>query len=432
MLTLPQKLARFHWLSVILMYALLTAGVILIYSATHLSDRPEIQNSVNQQLIAIAAGSVAFFALALIRYQTLIDYGPWILGVSLVSLVAVLLFGRTVYGAKSWLPLGFASIQPAEFSKLAFICAFTWFLVHFRDRINSWRVLLLAGLLAALPLSLILAQPDTGTALVFGPIIFFMLMVAGLRWIYLLPPVAGAALALFASYTIIYHGQWDGTLKDLPGAVREGFLIETGQAEKPQRFEQRAQKEAALAAEARARGENPAPPQRGKPLLKPHQLNRIKSFFNPDLDPLGSGWTIRQCLIAIGSGGKFGKGYLQGDQNTFQFLPGTIVHNDFIFSVAAEEFGFLGGSFLIASLAGLLLCLVFIATQGRDEGAQLLVAGIFGMIFAHFFQNIGMTIKVMPITGIPLPFISYGGSFIVTCMAGMGIVQSVWIHRKEY
>ncbi|MFQ3670360.1 MAG: FtsW/RodA/SpoVE family cell cycle protein, partial [Verrucomicrobiia bacterium] len=257
MLTLTQKLARFHWLSAILMYALLAAGVILIYSATHLSDRPEIQSSVNQQLIAIAAGSVAFFVLALTRYQTLLDYAPWILGLSLLSLVAVLLFGRTVYGAKSWLSLGFASVQPAEFAKLAFICAFAWFLVHFRDRVNSPRILLLSALLAALPLSLILAQPDTGTALVFGPIIFFMMMVAGLRWLYLILPIAGAALALFTSYTIVYFGQWDGTLQDLPGSIREGLLIETGQIERPLRFEERAQAQATAEAEARARGEPP-------------------------------------------------------------------------------------------------------------------------------------------------------------------------------
>lgn len=432
MLTLPQKLARFHWLSVILMYALLTAGLLLIYSATHLSDRPEIQVSVQQQLIAIGAGSVLFFTLALIRYQTLLSLAPWIFLATLLGLIAVLLFGRTVYGAKSWLPLGFATVQPAEFAKIGFIFAFAWFLVHFRDRINQPRVLLLAAVLAGIPLALILAQPDTGTALVFGPIIFFMLLVGGLRWFYLILPVAGAALALFASYTIVYFGQWDGTVQDLPAAVREGLLVETGQLEKPLRFDQRADQLAAAQAEAKARGEPLPQPPRGTVLLKPHQLNRIKSFFDPDLDPLGAGWTIRQCLIAIGSGGKFGKGYLQGDQNTFQFLPGTIVHNDFIFSVAAEEFGFLGGSILISTLAGLLLCLVFIARDARDEGAQLLVAGIFGMLFAHFFQNIGMTIKVVPITGIPLPFVSYGGSFVVTCMAAMGIAQSVWIHRKEY
>ncbi|NBT23698.1 hypothetical protein EBT11_03470 [bacterium] len=134
--------------------------------------------------------------------------------------------------------------------------------------------------------------------------------------------------------------------------------------------------------------------------MKTYQNNRIRTFFDPNLDPLGAGWTIRQSIIAIGSGGVTGKGYLHGDQNLYGFLPKNIAYNDFIFSVLGEEWGFLGGAAVILGEA------------------------------AHFFINVGMTIKVVPITGIPLPFVSYGGTFLAVCMAAMGLMQSVWRQRQ--
>jgi rod shape determining protein RodA len=166
--------------------------------------------------------------------------------------------------------------------------------------------------------------------------------------------------------------------------------------------------------------------------MKPYQLGRIRTFFNPDLDPLGHGWTIRQSLIAVGSGGLKGKGYLKGDQNVYGFLPKNIAYNDFIFSVIAEEWGFVGGSILIISQGLLILCMISIAGRAKEMGGALIAAGLTGMFFAHFFVNIGMTIEVVPITGIPLPFTSYGGTFLVACMAGLGILQSVWIHKRDY
>jgi rod shape determining protein RodA len=423
MLTFRQKILRFHWTALILMFGLLVFGVFLIYSATFSSERPEIQSAAYQQIVWIGLGTVVFFSVALIRYQTLIDWAPWIFGVSLLSLVAVLVFGRTVYGAKSWLSLGFGSVQPGEFAKLAFICGLAWLLLRYREKGNDWTIIGVSMAAMLLPVGLILAQPDLGSAIVFGPIVFFMLLVAGLKLRYLLLPVALGVGGLLASYTVVYKGEWNGSVGDIPAAIQEGLLVGLGQLEKPARFQK-----------ARVQNISGEEKTASSPvvLLKPYQLNRIRSFFNPDLDPLGSGWTIRQCLIAIGSGGRTGNGYLQGDQNTFGFLPGTIVHNDFIFSVAAEEFGFIGGSLLIGSMAGLLICLIHIAQTAKDEGGQLLVAGFFGLMFFHYFENIGMTIKVMPITGIPLPLVSYGGTFVLTCMAGLGMVQSVWIHRKEY
>jgi rod shape determining protein RodA len=167
-------------------------------------------------------------------------------------------------------------------------------------------------------------------------------------------------------------------------------------------------------------------------LVKPYQLDRIRVFFNPNLDPKGAGWTINQSLIAVGSGGMKGKGFLKGDQNQYGFLPEDVSYNDLIFPVIAEEFGFWGGTLVILGEGFLILIALKAARRARDLPGALLATGFAGILFAHFFENVGMTIKVMPITGIPLPLISYGGSFLVSCMAGLGIVQSVWIHRKDY
>ena len=165
--------------------------------------------------------------------------------------------------------------------------------------------------------------------------------------------------------------------------------------------------------------------------LKPYQYSRITTFLNPDLDPQGDGWNINQSLIAIGSGGFSGKGFkAPNTQNELGFLPATIVHNDFIFSVLGEQHGFVGGVILVAVLLLLFLIMLYVAIEADDDLGRLLVVGIVMLLFTHTFMNIGMTVSVTPITGLPLPFISYGGSFLMITLFSMGIVQSVWIHRK--
>ena len=165
--------------------------------------------------------------------------------------------------------------------------------------------------------------------------------------------------------------------------------------------------------------------------LKPYQYSRITTFLNPDLDPQGDGWNINQSLIAIGSGGFYGKGFkAPNTQNELGFLPATIVHNDFIFSVMGEQHGFVGGIILLAVLTMLFLAALHIAVESDDDLGRLLAVGIVMLLFTHTFMNIGMTISVTPITGLPLPFISYGGSFLMITLFSMGLLQSVWIHRK--
>jgi rod shape determining protein RodA len=297
-------------------------------------------------------------------------------GGGIFLLLVVLVFGREVNGAKSWLRFGPVGFQPAEVMKLAFLVGSTALLVALREKIQKFRTILALVGLAMIPVLLILKQPDLGSAAVFLPMCFGLLFAGGARLRFLLIPVGLGLAGVLAIYL------WVGHLgKELP-------------------------------------------------FLKTYQNNRIRTFFDPNLDPLGAGWTIRQSIIAIGSGGFTGKGFLRGDQNLYGFLPKNIAYNDFIFSVLGEEWGFLGGALLILGQAALLLCIAWIGLRASDFEGRLLAGGVLGMLFTHFFINVGMTIKVVPITGIPLPFVSYGGTFLAVCMAAMGLMQSIWRQRR--
>ncbi len=365
-----------HWPSLFLMTGLCAFGVMVIYSATHTSESADLRNAAVQQAAWVGLGLVCFFLLSFSDYHRWVAQGWFWFAAGLFLLLLVLVFGREVNGAKSWIRLGPVGFQPAEVMKLAFLAGACALLVSLRERMEQFRTVLALVGLALIPVILILRQPDLGSAAVFMPMCFGLLFAGGTRLRYLLIPAGAGLAAVLAIY--IYVGQMG---KELP-------------------------------------------------FLKTYQNNRIRTFFDPNLDPLGAGWTIRQSIIAIGSGGVSGKGYLRGDQNLYGFLPKNIAYNDFIFSVLGEEWGFFGGAALILGQAGLLLCIAWIGWHAPDFPGRLLAGGILGMLFTHFFINVGMTIKVVPITGIPLPFVSYGGTFLAVCMAAMGLMQSIWRQRQ--
>ena len=365
-----------HWPSLFLMTGLCAFGVMVIYSATHTSESADLRNAAIQQAAWVGLGLVCFFLLSFSDYHRWVAQGWFWFAAGLFLLLLVLAFGREVNGAKSWIRLGPVGFQPAEVMKLAFLAGACALLVSLRERMEQFRTVLALVGLALIPVILILRQPDLGSAAVFMPMCFGLLFAGGTRLRYLLIPAGAGLAAVLAIY--IYVGQMG---KELP-------------------------------------------------FLKTYQNNRIRTFFDPNLDPLGAGWTIRQSIIAIGSGGVGGKGYLRGDQNLYGFLPKNIAYNDFIFSVLGEEWGFFGGAALILGQAGLLLCIAWIGWHAADFPGRLLAGGILGMLFTHFFINVGMTIKVVPITGIPLPFVSYGGTFLAVCMAAMGLMQSIWRQRQ--
>jgi rod shape determining protein RodA len=366
----------FHWPSLFLMLGLCTAGILIIYSATHGSEMADLKNASIQQAAWVGLGLACFFVLAFSDYHRWVAQGWFWFGAGIFLLLVVLIFGREVNGAKSWLRFGPVGFQPAEVMKLAFLVGSTALLVALRERIEKFRTVLALVGLAMIPVLLILKQPDLGSAAVFLPMCFGLLFAGGTRLRFLLIPVGLGLAAFLAIY--LWVGQFG---KELP-------------------------------------------------FLKTYQNNRIRTFFDPNLDPLGAGWTIRQSIIAIGSGGFTGKGFLRGDQNLYGFLPKNIAYNDFIFSVLGEEWGFVGGALLILGQAGLLICIAWIGLRAPDFEGRLLAGGVLGMLFTHFFINVGMTIKVVPITGIPLPFVSYGGTFLAVCMAAMGLMQSIWRQRR--
>ena len=372
----PRLWSGFHWPSLLLMLGLCAAGIFIIYSATHGSEMADLKHASTQQVAWVGLGLVCFFVLAFSDYHRWVAQGWWWFGGGLFLLLVVLVFGREVNGAKSWLRFGPIGFQPAEVMKLAFLVGSTALLVALKDRIEKFRTVLALVGLALIPVILILRQPDLGSAAVFLPMCFGLLFAGGTRLRFLLIPVGLGLAGMLAIYLWVGHFG-----KDLP-------------------------------------------------FLKTYQNNRIRTFFDPNLDPLGAGWTIRQSIIAIGSGGLTGKGFLRGDQNLYGFLPKNIAYNDFIFSVLGEEWGFVGGALLILGQAALLLCIAWIGLRAPDFEGRLLAGGVLGMLFTHFFINVGMTIKVVPITGIPLPFVSYGGTFLAVCMAAMGLMQSIWRQRR--
>ncbi len=379
MWTLFHKIGRINWILMLLMCALLTGGLMAIYSATYVSEVPEFRDAFAKQMRMVPIGFILFFIVALVDYQFWVKFSLPIFGATLLLLLLVLFFGKIVNGARSWFMIAGFGIQPAEFAKIAFILLTALLLPLMRERLSDLPLFCCSMGLTLIPIVLIMGQPDLGSASVFIPIMFLSLYVLGIKNRYIMPFVA-AGILLFVALNLLG-----------PKIV---------QMEKP------------------------------FPGLKTYQMNRIKTFIDPELDPLKSGWTINQSLIAIGSGGFFGKGYLQGTQNVRGFIGRNIAFTDFIFAVIGEETGFVGGAILIMAIAFLIMISLYVGSKSRDSTGSVLTAGVAALFFTHFFINIGMTIKVVPITGIPLPFISFGGSFLLVCMSAMGLVQSVWIHRK--
>ncbi|GAB4173907.1 MAG: rod shape-determining protein RodA [Terrimicrobiaceae bacterium] len=319
------------------------------------------------QIVWAAIATPVFLAVALTDYRW-IRFGAWPLyALGVMALVTVMLIGEKRYGARSWLDLGVMSFQPSQLAIIAGIMTLAVFLELTKHWPDVARIAL-AGVITAIPWVLILIEPDLGSCIVWVPVLLAMLFLGGVgkRWL-----VAMILLGVALIPLVVYFG------------------------------------------------------------LREYQFRRITTFLNPNLDPQGDGWNINQSLLAIGSGGFSGKGFKAPNTlNELGFLPKTIVHNDFIFSVLGEQHGFIGGVALLAALLLLMLTGLYIAMNARDDLGRLVACGIVMLLFTHTFMNIGMTISVTPITGLPLPLISYGGSFLLITMISLGLLQSIWIHRK--
>ena len=378
--------------------ALCTFGVAFIYSA----QLPVHGSGWTTQLVWLIAGAALYIAVSLIDYRFWLSVAHWFYGVCLLPLVFVLMpgIGSERYGSQRWIDFGVFSFQPSETAKIAVLLITASILI--RSEIGtvrqSWGVLGKLALAVGAPMLLILLQPDLKSAIVLPPMVFSMLYVSKLSARFF-------AAALGAFLLIVSVVAWDTwRYEAFMDSNHYSYLTDRDKFD----------------------SHSWVP-------LHGYQRNRIVSFVAPDkIDPMGIGWNQRQSLISVGSGGLAGKGWTEGTQAQLGYLPRSVAHNDFIFSVIAEEKGFLG-SITVLGLFGIVLFNgIRIAGLARDRFGTLLAIGVTVLFAVHVFVNIAMTIGLVPITGIPLPFISYGGSFVLSCCLLQGLVQSVYRFRKDF
>ena len=400
------------WTQVVALAALCVAGYFSIKSAGDLRD----SDFHSQQLLYMVVGWGAYWALATVDYRELRRFARWIYLGGLLLLLPIFACSlldadlgsliRSVYGSRRWINLGFFSIQPSEFAKVTTLVLLAAFLArsHVGRLRESWAALLGVAALAFAPFFLIFMQPDLGSSLIFVPLAAALLHAANLsrRFFVAVGVGLGLLLALVAVDLSAYADRVQARIRAHPEDRNPTASI---------------------------RGQHDA--ETWFVLLKDYQRERILAFVAPELaDPRGVGasWQVRQALIAVGRGGLTGQGYNEGMQARLGFLPEAAAHNDFVFSGFAEEHGLAGSLGLLATYALLLWRVLRTGLRAADRFGSFLCVGAAAILFAHVLINVGMNLNLMPVTGVPLPFLSYGGSFILSCFLLLGLVQSVHRH----
>jgi len=391
--------------------ALTVFGVAMIFSAGEVNiPNPVTSGAWLRQAVWFAIALVAFGVLSRVpvRYIEWVAVPAYVISVVLLAITLLVGVGRgTAAGVRSWIDLGPIGFQPSEIAKLATILVLARLLSSRQEAPTSLRELLPPAALVGLPLALVLLQPDLGTALAFVGILFAMLYWAGTP-VALLLLIASPVVGLFLSYDTTVWSVYIGVIIVFLYLYRYHLYL----------FESVTVGIANFASATISR-----------PLwntLAPYQRNRILVYLDPEVDPRGAGYQVIQSKVAVGSGGLGGKGFTLGPQKRFDFLPEQ--HTDFIFSVVGEELGFLGTVAVITLFAFVLYRLVRLAEQSHDPFAGLVLLGIFGAWTVHIFVNIGMTVGVVPITGIPLPFVSYGGTFLL--MSWVAVAMAVRVAHE--
>lgn len=396
---------------------------------------------VVKQIGWIILGIIAAVMLISIDYEDMAKYSKQLYITNLLMLAAVILLGYTALGAQRWIYIGPFSLQPSEFSKLIIIVSFADFLAKRQGRLNTFKQLIPCFLYILAPMLLILMQPDLGTSLVFVAIMFGMLFVAGAR-VYVLVWIIGLGLLMGLSVYSL-HGflhNADLLLQERITQVSRGTEGYTRNLNNNQELLRDLKKKGLTFSDKDLgnylndlKQEQTSVKKRHesfhKYTLKEYQMTRLVIFMNPESDLLGAGYHVWQSRIAIGSGGLVGKGLLNGTQSHYTFLP--IRHTDFIFSVVGEEFGFIGATALLGLYFIVLYRGIRVIILARDIYGSLLAAGIISMFSFHILVNIGMTAGIMPVTGIPLPLFSYGGSNMIMNLASLGILMNVYSRRQK-
>ena len=353
----------FDWGLLGMVLALCTISVFEIYSATL---RTRFSGFHNRQVVFIVVGMILMFILAKIDYHRLLDWAPWAYGVCIVSLLAVKLVGHKALGARRWIQIGPMQFQPSEWAKLVLILMVARYFANLGGRNLTWRDIFKGLALVGVPMALVIIQPDLGTTLIYAPILVAGLFLGGISW--------KQALILISVGLVLVVGAWSS----------------------------------------------------GKG-LKPYQKARLTSFIDPNNDPKGSGYQIRQSLIAVGSGGIWGKGTAKGTQTQGYFLP--IPYTDFIFAAFSEEHGFVGAVFVLLLYFFILMRLIQNAQTAADLPGSLIIMGVVAVLIFQIAVNVGMVIGFMPVTGIPLPLMSYGGSSVLFTFLALGVAMNVRMRR---
>ena len=367
-----RRFANLPWGMVALIFVIALIGLATVYSATYTPKGPS--SLYYRQMVWLAIGVVVMLFAIVVDYHTVGRYAYVLYAVSLVLLLLVMAIGKTGMGAQRWLAIGPFAFQPSEFAKLSLTLALArYFAEDPKGGGYGLRDLAIPGAMVMVPLVLVLKQPDLGTALMLLLTSSLIVMIAGIR-------VRSVIVVLLIGAT-------------LASAV---FLV---------------------------------PPVRHKiwGKFKPYQQNRIKAFVDPGSDPLGSGYHANQSKIAVGSGQITGKGFRQGTQSQMAFLPER--HTDFIFAVISEEHGFIGSSLLVILYLVLLLAGVDTATNAKDRLGVLMAGGIVSMISLYVFINVGMAVGIVPVVGVPLPLVSYGGTSIITTFLALGLLLNIQTRR---
>ena len=390
--TLFAKIRRMNAVMFLSMMALVVVGTMAIYSAGSARSIASMHHAYAAHLKIALFSLVLYFAFALTDYRRMLDiFAVPAYVLSTLLLVVVLLVGSEIYGGRRWLWF----FQPSEVAKLALILLFAAVYGlhgrldgHFGMRTETpsgWKGLSMGLALIGIPAALVFAEPDLGTTLVIVPTGIAMLFAARVCWKGLVAIIAVVAVA-----SAFVLGSVSAASRAKDAETRDRILARTH--------------------------------------LKAHQIKRLQVFLNPDSDIHGAGYTLRQSRISVGSGGLYGRGWMKGEQYRLGYLPPSISMNDFIFAVLAEEAGFAGSALVLVLYAGILFSGLWVGLKCRDDSGRILAVGVTTLLFCHVYVNVAMNIGLVPITGLPLPFISSGRTFMVVLVSALGVLQSVSVH----
>ena len=399
----PDDERRVDWINPLCILILSSISVLFIYSAQFSQGGEDWK----KQLFWIVLGFVVYIAISIVNYKALLSYAHFIYAAGILGLLLTMPHSPIsveMMGARRWINVGITTIQPTEGAKIGTLIMIASILARSKLGTIKESLLVLAkvGAVFLFPMLLIFLQPDLGSTLVFPPMIFALLYVSRLSEKFFISAFAFFAVTISIFGLDIYaYGQHLEKTREI-GNTETSALSEEYTSLLP---------------------------------IRNYQRNRILTFIAPEvIDPKGTGssWNAKQAKISAATGGLTGKGFLNGTQAQLGYLPKAVAHNDFIFSVIAEETGFLGSVFVVGLFCLIVINGIHIAELARDRFGMQLAIGASVLFLVHFFINIGMTIGITPITGLPLPFLSYGGSFVLSCFILQGFVQSVYRHRKDY